>query len=262
MVLGSIARTALLVAVAAAAACAPQASLEDLRRLDETVNALRAQLAHESARVEELSHDILVLSERQSAAPSTPSELTRAEPSVPPELKVIHLTPPKDAATVSHEAPVTLSLGASPEGEPLRLTSVPPAPTAKVADEANSLLTRGLDLYQQADFAAARTQFRVFVERFARHVDADKAYYWLGECSLEQHDYAPAIEAFMTVLTQFPRSSKRADAMLNAGLAYQHLNQAGEARRMFAQLVSAYPHTALADLARTRLENADQGGLQ
>jgi tol-pal system protein YbgF len=236
-------------------ACAERVHEEDFRRLDETVNTLRSQLSHESARVEGLSHEILVLTERQAASTVAPGE-----PSPPPDLQVIHLMPPDRHAASPRGETVTLSMPAGPDADNVGTASVPSPPGVRKVDEAAALLTSGLDFFQNGDFTAASTQFQLFVERYPRHVDADKARYWLGECALEQHAYSRAVEAFVTVLTQFPQSSKRADAMLNAGLAYQHLNKTDEARRLFSELVTSYPRTALADLARARLMSANQGG--
>ncbi len=56
------------------------------------------------------------------------------------------------------------------------------------------------------------------------------------------------------VLDQFPSSSKAAACLLKSGYAYAASGQSQEAVKRLQQVISTYPDTATAQLAKAKLE--------
>lgn len=127
---------------------------------------------------------------------------------------------------------------------------VPPAPAAPLA--APELFQRALKQYQAGKPARAYEDFASFVRANPKHPDADSALYWMGQCKFDAEAYADAVGSYVQLANGYPQSSKAAEALFQAGVAFEKLQQIDKARAMFARLIAAYPHSASAELARSR----------
>ena len=63
-----------------------------------------------------------------------------------------------------------------------------------------------------------------------------------------------AMDEFQTLTREHPDSQKQTHALLKIGYIYDELGQPTDARRVLEDLVSRYPQTTAAALARKRLQ--------
>ncbi len=82
---------------------------------------------------------------------------------------------------------------------------------------------------------------------------ADDAQYLIGEIDYGQERYPEAVAAFDALLQEFPGSDKAAAAYLKKGLALLALNRTADAVIQFQHVVSRYPKSEEARIARERL---------
>lgn len=94
-----------------------------------------------------------------------------------------------------------------------------------------------------------------FVGRYPKHELTDNAYYWIGECYYSTKKFGLAVENFMVVNEKFPESGKAPDALLKMGYSYVELGDKARAKEILTDLISKYPDSSAADLARKRLNS-------
>ena len=107
------------------------------------------------------------------------------------------------------------------------------------------------------DYAGATAALAAFAKRYPESALRDNAAYWLGEAHYVDGHYSEALEAFQAVVTQFPDSRKRADALLKAGYCQVELRQWAGARKSLRRVVSEVPGTPAAKEAAARLATFD-----
>ena len=64
-----------------------------------------------------------------------------------------------------------------------------------------------------------------------------------------------ARQEFDLVVTQYPDSSKRSDAMLKLAMVEQKENNSGKAKAIYQKLLAEYPNSSAAKLAQPRLKS-------
>jgi tol-pal system protein YbgF len=116
-------------------------------------------------------------------------------------------------------------------------------------------------LYDSAYQDFVKGQYALALQGFAQYLQmqpasslADNAQYWIGECYYSQKKYAEAIQAFQTVIAQYPEGEKLASAMLKLAYAQIAAGQTKAAKTNLEALVKRYPQSNEASLARTRLQ--------
>jgi tol-pal system protein YbgF len=92
-----------------------------------------------------------------------------------------------------------------------------------------------------------------FVVRYPKDDLTDNAYYWIGECYYSLKKFGLALENFMIVQNKFPKSGKIPDSLLKIGFSYAELGDKARAKEVLSDLVSKYPDSSAADIARKRL---------
>ena len=76
----------------------------------------------------------------------------------------------------------------------------------------------------------------------------------MGECFYAEQDFEKAIEAFDTMIKDYPEGDKVPAAYLKKGYAYLELNQVGQGVVQLQGLIQKYPLTREARLAKQKLE--------
>lgn len=112
---------------------------------------------------------------------------------------------------------------------------------------------RYYDALRAGNHSYAVTGFRNFVERFPAHDFADNAQYWLGEAFYDQKRYKSALLEFRKVVDNHPEGNKVPDALLKLGYCYSQLNETAKAQQVLEQVVTIYPKSNPAALAKTKL---------
>ncbi len=97
-----------------------------------------------------------------------------------------------------------------------------------------------LRTFNSRNYEQAQKLFSDIVKQYPTGTYADNCWYWSGECSYSQGDFAKAISLFQKVF-DFKNSSKADDAELKLGMCYMKMGQAALARAEFKKLVDRYP---------------------
>ena len=229
---------------------------EGLVKLFDDVKSQEVEVRELRGQFEELSHAIKQLRERQRELYldidkrlmnlETAGVAVTAGPSQPP------------AGTP--EAPA-----ASTPSTPETVAATPPAPAVEPA--AGSEPTTGVDpfaeqqAYQNAfellkagRYEDAADAFHGFIARYPSGSYADNAQYWLGETYYITRDFASSVREFERLLGSYPNSGKLTHAMLKIGYAHDELGDRAAAEGALEALVTRYPQSAAAGLARKRLQ--------
>jgi len=140
-----------------------------------------------------------------------------------------------------------------------QVASAPPsgaeaAPTDVGSASEQEAYAAAFELLKAGRFGEAIDALRGFLERYPRGEYADNARYWMGEAYYVRREFEPALEEFRALVEQHPASAKLSHALLKIGYIHDELGQAGEAERVLNDLISRFPDTTAARLARERLE--------
>ncbi len=155
-----------------------------------------------------------------------------------------------DAGTVSGD---TTGVASSPSAAPVA-PSAPASTSAPLPPESPEVLYgRAFDALKAANYPEAISGMTGFVAQFPTHPLADNAQYWLGQTYYVTRDYAKAIDAFASVGSRSPDSSKAPDALLKKGLSELSLGRNDAARASFNELLRRYPQNDAARTAREQL---------
>lgn len=118
--------------------------------------------------------------------------------------------------------------------------------------------TQAFDALKNANYPAAITGFRQYLNSYPQGALADNAQYWLGEAYYVTRDFPNAAYAFKAVADQFPNSRKAPDAMLKLGFSQFELKRYGEARTTLSEVTRRFPDSEASRLAAERLRRIPQ----
>lgn len=108
-------------------------------------------------------------------------------------------------------------------------------------------------LIRDKDYNAAIDGLYSFISEYPEGDLTVNAYYWLGEVYLVKPQLEQAKQAFTIVATRFSDHRKAADAVYKLGVTYDRLNEKSEAVRQMERVISSYPATNAASLAKEYL---------
>jgi tol-pal system protein YbgF len=219
----------------------------ELKRLSELVaeqNALlRKSAADKRTNDEAMAVGLRELSERVSELAEAVQAIKATFPLPPANMAV----DPNAAAAAGPTAFPATPGGPAPAPSPVPVapTGPPPAPR---------------ELYSQAYADYARGNYDLAMQGFAEYLRAypgtdfaDNAQYWIGECLYGKKMYAESIEAWNTLLKDFPSSDKLPDARVKKGMALERLGRKSQALVEYRYVVDRYPTSQAARIARERL---------
>ena len=113
---------------------------------------------------------------------------------------------------------------------------------------------RALDAYRAGFPQKAEKYFTKFLKDYPEDDQIPHARYWLGICQFELAKYKDAVKSLEEFVNRHPRSDKLPDVLLKAGVAYERLGNRGRSRALMERIIAKYPNSAMADLARARLD--------
>jgi tol-pal system protein YbgF len=128
----------------------------------------------------------------------------------------------------------------------------PQGGTAAVPD-AELLYNTSYADFSKGNYGLAIAGFEEYLERFPQSPLADNALYWIGECHFSQGSFTEAVRTFDRLLADYAKSEKAAAANLKKALAFLEQNQVGQAIVQLRYVVSSYPGTDEARIARDKL---------
>jgi tol-pal system protein YbgF len=203
-----------------------------LESLERDVQVLRARSDETGQRLASLEAEVRTTRE----ALETVGRLQAAPPASAPAA-------PGPAAT----APDSLPPAAVP------LPSATPQAAAPGSAMGVELYRMGYGDYAKGNYDLALAELQDFVRLNPSDDLADDAQYLIGEVFFSQQKYPDAVTAYDRLLSEHAASDKAAGAYLKKGLALLELNRTADAVIQLQHVVSAYPKSEEARLARERL---------
>lgn len=125
-----------------------------------------------------------------------------------------------------------------------------------MADEQGAYST-AFDSLRRSDYVESARGFQAFLRDYPQARLAPNAWYWLGESYYATQNFPLALQAFETLLSQFPDSGKAPDAMLKKGYCQIELGQDGQGRQSLNRVIGQFPGSDAARLATSRLRTLD-----
>lgn len=234
---------ALLVSVAAPAAAAPapvtelgsggsSSSVERLERMLEARNQMQIdmqrQLEQMAGELDELrgtvernSYELNQMLERQR-------DLYR-------EIDTLRTAKPAAAVESKPETPATTEAYSNNQSE-----------NAEYESAVNLIL-------KEKNYQGATESFNAFLTKYPQSIYKPNAHYWLGQLYFAKSELALAKQHFDAV-SQFAKSSKRADAMLKLGMIADREGDKAGAKTLFQKVVTEYPGSTSASQAEKQMK--------
>ncbi len=148
-------------------------------------------------------------------------------------------------------APVVNAPNGAPPGN---AAYYPPATPARApVPDPDTLYQSALRDYTAGHYDLAVQEFQQYIQYYGDTDLASNAQFYIGDSYYNEKKYDQAIGAYNTCLERYPNGNKLAAAQLKKAYALiaEGKNQAGA--RELRSLISRYPHSHEADLARQRL---------
>jgi tol-pal system protein YbgF len=203
------------------------------------------------ARLDSLERDVQVLRTRSDEAEQRLGSLQA-------ELKATRQALETVARSQAAAAPSPAATPA-PAGTPGASPTTGPAPPS-AAPGAVPGTAIGVDLYRlgysdyaKGNFDLALAELQDFVRLNPADDLADDAQYLIGEVYFSQQKYPDAVAAYDRLLAEHAGGDKAAAAYLKKGLALLEMNRTADAVIQLQHVVSVYPKSEEARLARERL---------
>jgi tol-pal system protein YbgF len=172
------------------------------------------------------------------------------------------LVPPEPLLPPGGPSPITGTL--TPPGVPAgppEVASAAVSPTTRPlpSGSTSEQYNYAFGLLKQADYPAAETALKAFVEQHPNDTMAGNAQYWLGETYYTRGRFAEAAAAFAEGYKRYPKSSKAADELLKLGMSLARGNQKQNACVALAQLDHDFPTPGAAIKGRATSEKKRLG---
>jgi tol-pal system protein YbgF len=149
----------------------------------------------------------------------------------------------------------TLPASGSPEREGALAAGAPPAAAGAAIASAplEDLYRQGYADYTKGNYALALQELGDFIRRYPSSDLADDAQYLIGEVHFSQRQYPEAVAAFDRVVQSQAGGDRAVSAFFKKGLALLEMNRTADAVIQLQHVVTAYPRTEEARMARDRL---------
>ena len=120
------------------------------------------------------------------------------------------------------------------------------------------LYKEALELFEVSRYAEALEVFRDLIISFPEGTYSADAYFWSGELYLVQEQLEDAREHYLVVAEKFKDHDRVADCLYKLGVIEKLLLNDKAANSYFSRLISEYPDTGAAELAKKSKETLIQ----
>ena len=120
------------------------------------------------------------------------------------------------------------------------------------------LYKEALELFEVSRYAEALEVFRDLIISFPEGTYSADAYFWSGELYLVQEQLEDAREHYLVVAEKFKDHDRVADCLYKLGVIEKLLLNDEAANSYFSRLISEYPETGAAELAKKSKETLIQ----
>jgi len=115
-----------------------------------------------------------------------------------------------------------------------------------------------LELFDSSRYAEALESFRELIISYPEGSYSADAYFWSGELYLVQQLFEDAREHYLVVVEKFNEHPRVADSLFKLGLLERALMNDQIANSYFSRVISEYPDTGAAELAKKSQEVSNQ----
>ena len=166
------------------------------------------------------------------------------------ERRSVASTSPPISASTPTPAPVNKIDVVSPT-----VPSKKPTSTQSAKKEGEQVAyQKAFDLLRALRYEKATHAFRQFLTDYPDGRYAHIAQYWLAETSYHTRKYDIAVQDYQTLINQYPKSPKRADALLKIGYSQFELKSFSKAEDVLKNLIQSYPGTTESGQAENLLQ--------
>jgi tol-pal system protein YbgF len=108
-------------------------------------------------------------------------------------------------------------------------------------------------VFRKGDFVAAQSVLTGFSQRYPGSGYLPSVLFWLGNAQYANKDYAASLSSFKRMLSLVPTNPRASEAILAISNCQIELKDLKAARKTLEDLVSAYPDSEAAQVAKERL---------
>lgn len=120
--------------------------------------------------------------------------------------------------------------------------------------DASELWQTATEQLSRGSLNTAQRAFEQFLDEFPNHDRAPDAYFFLADIHVQQGEPEEALEGFREVQERFPGSSRVPDALYRIAILQIEAGDVDDARETLERIVNTYPDTAIALIARDKLD--------
>ena len=120
------------------------------------------------------------------------------------------------------------------------------------------LYKSALELFEASRYAEALESFRELIISYPEGTYSADAYFWSGELYLVQQLFEDAREHYLVVVEKFIDHPRVADSLFKLGVLERALMNDQIANSYFSRVISEYPDTGAAELAKKSIEASNQ----
>ena len=114
-----------------------------------------------------------------------------------------------------------------------------------------------LELFEASRYAEALESFRELIISYPEGAYSADAYFWSGELYLVQQLFEDAREHYLVVVEKFIDHPRVADSLFKLGVLERALMNDQIANSYFSRVISEYPDTGAAELAKKSIETSN-----
>ena len=208
----------------------------ELERLRREVNDLRGRLEVQDHTIQQLQR------QQRSELGELSSRVQSLESGSPNAVSTVVATEPQTTT------PATRTL--QPSGQP----NTGAQTNTNSPEGERGEYQAAFNLLKAGKYSGAVTAFGNFLGRYPDGQFSDNAQYWLGETFYVTRQFSAAMTEFQRLLDGYPNSQKTSHAMLKIGYIQDELGRNAEAQQTLESLISQFPDSTAAGLARKRLQ--------
>lgn len=243
-------RAALLLSLGLTAGCALKG---DVRKVELQVQALQTELAKsDTARRMEKDSILSAVRILQQALATQQAYLVQLRGDLRTELINVNqqLVAVQELTGQSQQRLTELRTRLEEKASQPDPNAVPVGPSGNPAGpSADQMYDASLQQYRRGSTSTARMGFREFLRVYPSHERAPDALYYVGE-SFEQASPDSAAAVYDQLVKGYPNSSRAPSALYKLGRLAEQKGDKNAARNYYSRVISAYPRSPEADLAR------------
>jgi tol-pal system protein YbgF len=129
----------------------------------------------------------------------------------------------------------------------------PPQSPPTAQQQAEAVYREGFDFMNKSEFGKARDRFQAFLKAAPNSEFAEGAMYLIAETYYREKDYENAILRYEELVARYPKGRRVPAARLYQGYAFKELGAPKDARALFERVVTEFPNSTEAQLARAEI---------